>query len=1500
MRKTEQRKRWTRTRVAAALWIGAAVAWLGACGRPPAPVQETPLAIAQVAATSQTSVAVTFDAPVDVVAASAASYRIVGPDGAALDVLHVHPISDPRRVVLVTAPQLLVPYRLTATGVAPAGGVAASAVLEAPAPFVGSDAPAPALARAAALDARRVLVWFADPETGQPVAMDDAAVDPTRYRVDDGAIAVLGAAFAARGEDRTRVVVTTAPLEDAMARIEASGIAGHAAGVPIDPFRASASFRGIAPVDTVAPEVVGAFAISDTAVVVRFSEPVAASAADPDAYTVLDGDGAPVPVSGAVLDDVALQATLTTWPMARGTSQTVSVANVADRAGNPIAANATPFRVPTGDAPVDVEPPRVVGAIATGATSVVVTFSERVVGGATGAENPANYQIVDVATLDGLRPQAVLFVQAATLSASGRAVTLTTLAQSGLEYALRVANVTDLAGNQIVGPDRDRPYQVTFVGTAGTGPSLDSDGDGLSDADEQRGWTVRIVLGDGRVETRQVTSDPFKADTDGDLVSDLEEFIYGTDPRATDTDRDGLTDLQELNQIYSDPANQDSDGDGLLDGLEWSFFRTSPVLADTDGDQIPDGDEVVLANRNPRVADLPLPAIEIGAVDLSLDVRFTATSEAGSRVLESRTAASTLSQSERRAYSTTDANSHQFAAKVTAGMGYELGGDAGVGKLSAKFEVETGYTGQWSSSFTSESANETQREYANSLQTDAETTRNESVTREVVGASLRASILLRNVGDIAFTISNLEVTAFMIDPTDPGRFLPVATLTPQTGADRAYNLGPLIPVRGPLVFESTTVFPSLVEALMRDPRGLVFRVANFDLTDEFGRNFAFTSQEIADRTAPLVIDFGGMDGDGDGISDDSARYRISTSAGRIIDDLNEDKVVDERDRTLFDAQGRQVGITLREAFEQVLGLTRYDEDATPASTLDALELERSYATREVGGVTVLWRIGGVAMDRTNPRRKWEVLTPAGIDRTIGFDERILRTEDGVTLAYVQDLDDDRIPARIEYLLGCSDLASDTDGDGISDYDEVYVGWTVEIVGRGSYTATSSCARLDSDLDGLDDDEEQTLGTDPSRADTDGDGIADFDEMNGYVVELRFGFDAAASSCTPLGGNRVRCTSDPLNPDSDGDTVNDGRERRLGVDPTVDDRDRALDDDGDGLVNFEEADGWTVTFRRVSTVPGQQGVQVVCTPIAFAACGAPPTSDPRRADTDGDGVPDAAERDLGLHPRLADTDGDGVPDGQEVRYDAAGDRWVYVYDPLDADMDDDLRSDGAELTVPITVRVAGEAPYTVFSDPMVADEDLDGLVDGDEAQFGTDPKVFDTDGDGTHDGVEVARNRDANASNDTDPLAKDQLLTLAWEGRGVRHSNNLICGETSISATGGRGWFYGNLYATVNGVDWHLPFQAILGDQFAAFTSVTRVYRGGAITARGSGLQRRDSGAPDVYYNLQPFGPDTVVGSAGPFQAVGGITQRSWTARQVGANDDVCTLEARLTITPVTD
>jgi hypothetical protein len=105
----------------------------------------------------------------------------------------------------------------------------------------------------------------------------------------------------------------------------------------------------------------------------------------------------------------------------------------------------------------------------------------------------------------------------------------------------------------------------------------------------------------------------FAPDSDGDGLSDAEEARLGSNPRSPDTDGDGWSDLLEskypkdFHILVADPGcpanlRVDTDGDGLLD-CEEEYIGTSEVNYDSDGDGIPDGVEWFAGTR-PSVADM--------------------------------------------------------------------------------------------------------------------------------------------------------------------------------------------------------------------------------------------------------------------------------------------------------------------------------------------------------------------------------------------------------------------------------------------------------------------------------------------------------------------------------------------------------------------------------------------------------------------------------------------------------------------------------------------------------------------------------------------------------------------------------------------------------------------------------------------------------------------------------------------------------------------------------
>lgn len=152
------------------------------------------------------------------------------------------------------------------------------------------------------------------------------------------------------------------------------------------------------------------------------------------------------------------------------------------------------------------------------------------------------------------------------------------------------------------------------------GDNLDSDDDGLPDAQERCGEACTDPAnpdsdGDGWLDGQEsyylTGTSPCNPDQDGDGIPDGVEGDLGTDPTNTDTDGDGMPDGYEAG--FAEPREDDyggppvpiggfdpldpsdgatdPDGDGLTSSSEYTY-GTNPFSDDTDGDTIPDGDEL--------------------------------------------------------------------------------------------------------------------------------------------------------------------------------------------------------------------------------------------------------------------------------------------------------------------------------------------------------------------------------------------------------------------------------------------------------------------------------------------------------------------------------------------------------------------------------------------------------------------------------------------------------------------------------------------------------------------------------------------------------------------------------------------------------------------------------------------------------------------------------------------------------------------------------------------
>jgi formylglycine-generating enzyme required for sulfatase activity len=644
----------------------------------------------------------------------------------------------------------------------------------------------------------------------------------------------------------------------------------------------------------------------------------------------------------------------------------------------------------------------------------------------------------------------------------------------------------------------------------------DRDADGLAWPLEVNGWTI-VVDDAGYGEdiatssVLRVTSEPEVADTDGDGLTDLEEYELRTHPRRADTDGDGLTDLDEVRRWGTNPRSIDSDGDArgpdrtllpvpaLFDAAELQLDAdgnagpgaTSPIEDDTDGDGFSDYAEV----NSPLIADVPYVRLA-QLPDSEIDVFLNATSTEGDST--SLQFGSSISSS------TTKTQSMGASFSAYAGVFVEVGIEgslkvAGSGvSVGAAIEetagIRMGYETQ--NTFGVETVRELQRQ-SNAL-------REGGVSQgfSFDSGTIRYPLLLVNESDFSFAVSDLVVNVFYTTRED-GRLRPLGALTPMPLSPEEYVLGP----RGTAVavLENTELDPDRIRQFFDEAVGLTIRPSYYTVRSALAQNgLPYLEEKMAERCAAIEIDLG---------PDDVRQYRVAAHVGR-------------------DADGDPTGVSLVDVLSELDVETSFTSSINPydGTPVDLLE---------INGAGVVFADPMVPAPNTDPPYVYS--EPPGARRVLsGWFARVLRRGepgafftddpaslrlfpgDKVTFFYGSDFDRDGLNNREEALLGTDPTLYDTDGDGLSDYFEVREGWIVSTVVRASSLGPEPPP------------EGRRVFPDPRVADYDGDGWND-------RLELLLGGPAGAPYLfvDPRG-----LGTDPYLPDTDSDGVDDPRDAAL--------------------------------------------------------------------------------------------------------------------------------------------------------------------------------------------------------------------------------------------------------------------------------------------------------------------------------------------------------------------
>ncbi len=244
-----------------------------------------------------------------------------------------------------------------------------------------------------------------------------------------------------------------------------------------------------------------------------------------------------------------------------------------------------------------------------------------------------------------------------------------------------------------------------------------------------------------------------------------------------------------------------------------------------------------------------------------------------------------------------------------------------------------------------------------------------------------------------------------------------------------------------------------------------------------------------------------------------------------------------------------------------------------------------------------------------------------------------------------DYDEDNVSDEKELWFSTDPSNPDTDGDGLTDYDEIL-----------NYHIDPTSP--DTDSDGLTDYEEvEIYKTHPNKPDTDGDGIWD-----GVEVKNRTNPNTGDTDKDRLLDiDEIKFGTDINKPDTDGDGMSDFDETRNGFDP-LEAGQILADTDDDGLLDIDEIFYFTDRFSPDTDDDGmndKEEVDNLTNPLGEGDM-----------DFDDDGISDKDEEKYNINPSKFDSDDDGLTDYEEI--------FTYKTDPNNRDCDDDGYLDGEEV------------------------------------------------------------------------------------------------------------------------------------------------------------------------------------------------------------------------------
>ena len=511
-----------------------------------------------------------------------------------------------------------------------------------------------------------------------------------------------------------------------------------------------------------------------------------------------------------------------------------------------------------------------------------------------------------------------------------------------------------------------------------------------------------------------------------------------------------LSEIKNIEIVKMD-SEEDMDSDGLTDLEEIYKYDTNPKAADTDGDGWSDSEELAdgmyspsnPTKFNPRIADVPGLRVTLKkSPSIMLNVTTSEGKTENETITEGREVSKTSSTSYEQTRSADLMNAWEFSTTHSVEISWKPGDPSGWTKSGIKYtgSITAGYNGSYTSSTGMSWGGSEEKSVTESY--EKAVAKEKSEGSEINGATLCMQVELKNTSDIAFTIEALKLSASTYDVKDTSTLKILAELSREGDwSDITLKAGESVQAN----FCNNDVKIKQIENLIYNTSSIVLGSSTQKITFD-GGSFDKIYSTVAAKTADITIDYGPGS-----VGNSSARYQVATNYRYNLDHKGTDDLYAKT--------------TLAE-------LLRSAHVDFKQDTVEGPEKKKFYGLASIDGYK--FNLADSAMWYVTIQRAADI--KKGINTvdiysicvgSFNIESIFVGAGDAVHIFYSKDQDHDGLPLVTEHQFATSDTTADTDGDGLTDYDEI-TGWTQDGDSVKIYTSPTN---KDTDGDGMNDKED---------------------------------------------------------------------------------------------------------------------------------------------------------------------------------------------------------------------------------------------------------------------------------------------------------------------------------------------------------------------------------------------------------------------------------------------